>query len=147
MPAATPFPDASAYAAAAGGHQATLDAPYPGTAWAYPPAPGYQVPMYQQHEATPTAAFGEPGTEQPLPYVPPTASSAQQSAEAVWPGAPQEAPTSSADSTGEQPTVDGMHLLPAWYPDPSGRHEFRWWDGQGWAEFVLDQDQSSVDPL
>ena len=78
----------------------------------------------------------------------------QHPAAAVWPGG---AAAWSTDLVGRQqqrppacrtpPPVDGMHLLPAWYPDPSGRHEFRWWDGQGWAEFVLDQDQSSVDPL
>jgi hypothetical protein len=27
---------------------------------------------------------------------------------------------------------------PAWHPDPSGRHELRWWDGQAWTDRVAD---------
>ncbi|HYH51783.1 MAG TPA: phospholipid scramblase-related protein [Acidimicrobiia bacterium] len=44
--------------------------------------------------------------------------------------------------------------LPAdWYPDPSGRHEHRYWDGTRWTEHVashgrqgVDQDTSSLPP-
>lgn len=25
---------------------------------------------------------------------------------------------------------------PNWYPDPSGRAGFRWWDGRGWTDFT-----------
>ncbi|NBT30301.1 MAG: DUF2510 domain-containing protein [Gammaproteobacteria bacterium] len=24
-------------------------------------------------------------------------------------------------------------IPPGWYPDPSGEHQFRYWDGQGWT--------------
>jgi hypothetical protein len=34
---------------------------------------------------------------------------------------------------------------PAWYPDPSGRHERRYWDGAQWTENVLDGRVQSVD--
>ncbi len=44
-------------------------------------------------------------------------------------------------------TIPAPYLQPAFYPDPSGRHHHRWWDGYRWAEFVLDNDQRSVDPL
>lgn len=38
-------------------------------------------------------------------------------------------------------------LPPAgWYPDPSGRHEQRYWDGKGWSEHVSDQGERSLDP-
>ena len=33
-----------------------------------------------------------------------------------------------------------------WHPDPSGRHELRYWDGGQWREDVLDQGRSSQDP-
>ena len=35
----------------------------------------------------------------------------------------------------------------AWQPDPTGKHEYRWWDGQRWTEHVADAGQASVDPM
>lgn len=35
---------------------------------------------------------------------------------------------------------------PAWYPDPFGRHETRWWDGQRWTEHVASHGRQAVDP-
>ncbi|MHB1928891.1 MAG: DUF2510 domain-containing protein [Acidimicrobiales bacterium] len=32
-----------------------------------------------------------------------------------------------------------------WAPDPSGRHEYRWWDGKGWSDFVSDGGVESID--
>lgn len=40
-----------------------------------------------------------------------------------------------------------MSTPPAWHPDPTGRHDHRWWDGERWTEHVADAGQSSVDPL
>lgn len=34
-----------------------------------------------------------------------------------------------------------------WAPDPSGRHEQRWWDGKGWSEHVADGAVRGMDPL
>jgi len=31
-------------------------------------------------------------------------------------------------------TIDGNTVGPGWYPDPSGHHAWRWWDGQRWTE-------------
>ena len=33
-----------------------------------------------------------------------------------------------------------------WYPDPSGRHELRYWDGKGWTEYVRDGATQALDP-
>ena len=33
----------------------------------------------------------------------------------------------------------------AWYPDPTGRHENRWWDGAQWTAYVADAGQQSQD--
>lgn len=33
-----------------------------------------------------------------------------------------------------------------WHPDPSGRHEQRYWDGSAWTDRVSDNDVESVDP-
>lgn len=41
-----------------------------------------------------------------------------------------------------------MTTTPAnWYPDPSGRHEHRYWDGSAWTEHVSNQGVASVDPV
>jgi len=36
---------------------------------------------------------------------------------------------------------------PGWQPDPSGRHEYRYWDGTEWTDDVSDAGATSVDPL
>jgi hypothetical protein len=35
----------------------------------------------------------------------------------------------------------------AWLPDPTGKHDHRWWDGDQWTEHVADAGQAAVDPL
>jgi len=35
----------------------------------------------------------------------------------------------------------------AWYADPSGRHQFRYWDGADWTPSVADDGRTSVDAL
>ena len=32
-----------------------------------------------------------------------------------------------------------------WYPDPSGRHEYRYWDGRGWSSQVSDSGDTATD--
>lgn len=34
-----------------------------------------------------------------------------------------------------------------WHPDPTGRHELRYWDGSQWTEHVVDQGVQSTEPL
>ncbi len=44
-------------------------------------------------------------------------------------------------------TTSATGALPAaWYRDPSGRHERRWWDGAHWTDRVADGDREGVDP-
>jgi hypothetical protein len=35
----------------------------------------------------------------------------------------------------------------SWQPDPSGRHQYRWWNGTSWAPDVSDGGVNSHDPL
>lgn len=35
----------------------------------------------------------------------------------------------------------------AWHPDPTGRHELRWWDGAAWTAHVGDGGVASEDPV
>jgi uncharacterized RDD family membrane protein YckC len=36
---------------------------------------------------------------------------------------------------------------PAWQPDPSGRHQYRWWDGERWTHHVADDGVATSDPV
>ena len=44
-----------------------------------------------------------------------------------------------SDTTGSSPA--------AWYPDPMGRHEVRYYDGTQWTEHVASHGRQSVDPV
>lgn len=35
----------------------------------------------------------------------------------------------------------------SWYPDPSGRHELRYWDGGQWTQHVTTRGRPDIDPL
>lgn len=34
-----------------------------------------------------------------------------------------------------------------WQPDPTGRHQYRWWDGVAWSDVVADQGVEYHDPI
>lgn len=36
---------------------------------------------------------------------------------------------------------------PGWFPDPTGRHDHRWWDGAAWTGHVADAGVAAHDPL
>jgi len=36
---------------------------------------------------------------------------------------------------------------PGWYRDPTGRHELRRWDGDGWSEWVMDATRRNFDDI
>lgn len=40
-----------------------------------------------------------------------------------------------------------MSIPAAWHPDPTGRHEHRYWDGEKWTEHVADAGHAAIDPL
>src|SRR5665213_2995423 len=35
----------------------------------------------------------------------------------------------------------------SWQPDPEGRYEYRWWDGQNWSDQVSHQGRVGAAPL
>jgi len=45
------------------------------------------------------------------------------------------------------PGVSSGGAAPGWYPDPSGRHQFRYWNGVTWTEHVSTGGTTSTDPL
>jgi len=44
------------------------------------------------------------------------------------------------------PPADGQAPPADWYPDPSRRFEFRYWNGSEWTEHVARDGRQSVDP-
>jgi hypothetical protein len=43
-------------------------------------------------------------------------------------------------------TTGGPTAPPQWSPDPSGRHQLRYWDGSAWSHHVADAGLTSTDP-
>lgn len=41
----------------------------------------------------------------------------------------------------------GSQPPPSWFPDPTERHEHRWWDGERWTANVADHGQPGVDDV
>jgi len=62
----------------------------------------------------------------------PVSGTTQQAPQSVGPSAAQPAPSSAAPA--------------AWYADPSGRFELRYWDGKEWTEHVARGGQQFTDP-
>jgi Protein of unknown function (DUF2510) len=42
--------------------------------------------------------------------------------------------------------LDGPTAPPQWSPDPSGRHQLRYWDGTSWSHHVADGGLAGTDP-
>lgn len=52
-----------------------------------------------------------------------------------------------ASSTASTTSSVGDAVAPAaWYPDPSGRYELRYWNGSAWTEHVSRNGQQFTDP-
>jgi hypothetical protein len=50
-------------------------------------------------------------------------------------------------ATANQPTSGGASQEGRWAPDPSGRHELRYYDGTRWTEHVMTNGQQTQDPI
>ena len=51
-----------------------------------------------------------------------------------------------AVATAAATSVSSSNAPAAWYADPSGRYELRYWDGSEWTEHVARGGQQFVDP-
>jgi Protein of unknown function (DUF2510) len=90
-----------------------------------------------------SAATSEPMAPIGAPASTPAASTPAAAATAPAASAPSPAPAPSAPTPAPAPVV----TTPAgWYPDPSGRFEMRYWDGQQWTEYVSRAGQQYTDP-
>jgi len=46
-----------------------------------------------------------------------------------------------------QRTPNAPAVPAGWHPDPTGRHELRYWDGLAWTQSVSDDGQVTENPL
>lgn len=116
---------------------------------------------WEQSSQTPWAGQGGPGPGGPWPtasYPPPPAPGTEDAAPPPPPDVPPAYPSPGAPaypSPGAPgaPPAPGQVFPPqqappfGWYPDPSGRHEQRYWDGTRWTEHVRDGGQDSTEVL
>jgi type II secretory pathway pseudopilin PulG len=54
-------------------------------------------------------------------------------------------PASASDPYPSDPYPIDQPIPAAWYPDPSGRHQFRMWDGNQWTDDVADNGVTAKD--
>ncbi len=66
----------------------------------------------------------------------------------VFPGLGQPGPAGGAVAPAQAPPPPTPPRTPrSWLPDPSGRHELRYWDGTRFTEHVADGGKISTDPM
>jgi DNA polymerase-3 subunit epsilon len=70
-------------------------------------------------------------------------------AAAVLDESPPEPVASAAQSAVEVVITPAAPSLPpaAWHPDPSGRYQYRYWDGARWGPYVANNGQTYIDPI
>jgi len=60
----------------------------------------------------------------------------------------QHAAVTGAGGAAPRTRGEGAATVPEqWAPDPTGRHQYRWWNGSEWTEHVADDGRNSVDPI
>lgn len=57
------------------------------------------------------------------------------------------APPAAQPMMGAGPAVVASAPAAAWHPDPTGRHQFRYWDGGSWTANVSNHGVTATDPL
>jgi hypothetical protein len=112
-----------------------------------PETPAAQQPPQQRPPATPGAAA--PGGPPPAAPPPEGADQPQQWPEPLGPEAFQQpaGPHAWQPPAGPAPAAPPTPTpMFGWYPDPTGRHEQRYWDGRRWSHRVADNGVRTDDP-
>ncbi len=148
-------------AAAQMGYPGTYGAPGAyGTPGAYqPPAGGYGQPYGGSPYGTPAPGYGAGGPPaygaQPDPYGAPAPAYGAQpdpyGAPAPAYGAQPDpygaAPPAAAPAVAAAPAAPyASQPEPGWLPDPTGRHQLRYWTGANWTDSVSDGGATENDP-
>ncbi|HEY1989571.1 MAG TPA: DUF2510 domain-containing protein [Acidimicrobiales bacterium] len=60
---------------------------------------------------------------------------------------PEPTQSTTIPATATQVVPPPVSAPPSWQPDPSGKFDFRYWNGEEWTEFVSKDGISSTDPI
>jgi hypothetical protein len=73
----------------------------------------------------------------------------EMTAELAAPPAPSDAIAAAYGAAGVAGPASAAAPVPpaGWHPDPTGRHDHRWWDGTTWTDQVSDAGTAGTDPL
>ncbi len=110
-----------------------------------------QQAMLQQMTMMQQPGYGSPA-QQFSPSSPPAIATHQQTNDGSTALASAPTPGSPYGATPNPATPGGASAAPTptpagWYGDPSGRHQYRYWNGTSWTEQVMSNNTQSVDPL
>jgi hypothetical protein len=90
-----------------------------------------------------TGAAAAAGTEAASEWAPTSTTATEEPAAST----PEPEPVAAAPVAAAAAAQASAPTTPAgWYPDPSGRYEMRYWDGDKWTEHVSRQGQTFTDP-
>jgi Protein of unknown function (DUF2510) len=93
------------------------------------------------------AAAAEAATEPEAPSTPEPLAAEPVASEPEPTPVPEPEPVAAAAPAAPAAAAASVPTTPAgWYPDPSGRYEMRYWDGDKWTEHVSRQGQTYTDP-
>jgi hypothetical protein len=95
---------------------------------------GYGMPTQQDKFASPYAGAPPVQPYQPYGAVPPPVASPAPAF-----GQPPAAAWGEAPATSTTP--------PGWQPDPTGRNQYRYWDGNAWSAHVSNAGVQATDPV
>jgi hypothetical protein len=91
------------------------------------------------------AALDAPVPPAAAPVAPPEANPPPTGEERPAPSPPQ--PAGPRRSSSPPPAAAPSLPEATWAADPAGRHQYRWWTGTAWSDYVSDDGQPSQDPL
>jgi hypothetical protein len=108
---------------------------------------GSQVTAFVRRAAIAGSITSTAASVAPTPATPtPTAVSTPTPTPVSQPAATIASSTATSAASNTASSVGDAVAPAAWYPDPSGRYELRYWNGSAWTEHVSRSGQQFTDP-
>jgi Protein of unknown function (DUF2510) len=110
-------------------------------------ATGSQITAFVRRAAIAGSITSTAASVVPTPATPtPTAVSTPSPTPVSQPAATIASSTATTTASNTASSVGDAVAPAAWYPDPSGRYELRYWNGSAWTEHVSRSGQQFTDP-
>jgi hypothetical protein len=110
-------------------------------------ATGSQITAFVRRAAIAGSITSTAASVAPTPATPtPTAVSTPSPTPVSQPAATIASSTATTMASSTTSSVGDAVAPAAWYPDPSGRYELRYWNGSAWTEHVSRSGQQFTDP-